>query len=57
MYTPCMYNAPSSGKRERLGAASEWYSDDLACYGPEYLIYLKEKNLTYTNLKMLPTIK
>jgi len=26
------YNAPSSGKRERFGAASEWFSDDLVCY-------------------------
>jgi hypothetical protein len=26
------YNAPSSGKRERFGAASEWFSVDLVCY-------------------------
>jgi len=25
------YNAPSSGKHERFGAASEWFSDDLVC--------------------------
>ena len=25
-------NAPSSGKHERFGAASEWFSDDLVCY-------------------------
>ncbi|MFT6992995.1 MAG: hypothetical protein ACJASL_004996, partial [Paraglaciecola sp.] len=26
------YNTPSSGKRERFGAASERFSVDLACY-------------------------
>jgi hypothetical protein len=26
------FNAPSSGKRERFGAAREWFSVDLACY-------------------------
>jgi hypothetical protein len=25
-------NAQSSGKRERFGEASEWFSDDLVCH-------------------------
>lgn len=33
-----MVNAPSSGKRERFGAAGEYSSDDLICYKP--LAYL-----------------
>ena len=46
-------NVPSSGKHERFGAASEWFSDDLVCYADfstgsisELLIFLSSHSAT-----------